>query len=172
MSLISHSTPNSTALLPLKFFLLNYSWLTVLCPFPLYGIGTRSYIYIHILFHILSSILFYPKRLDIGPCAVQLPRKPSLLIHLHTSYHNKGIMTVILLLGSSKWHKWAYSTSSPIFFSGPCKYRGLTWYSTSYLSTARVVTAVAAAAVLVFRDQWHIKQAPSPSSSGLNLQEQ
>ena len=30
-----------------------------------------TYIYTYILFLILSSIMFYPKRLDIVPCAIQ-----------------------------------------------------------------------------------------------------
>ena len=51
-------------------FLLNYIWLTVLCHFLLQSIVTQLYIYIH-FFLILSSIMFYPKRLDIVPCAVQ-----------------------------------------------------------------------------------------------------
>ena len=58
-------------------FLLKYSWFTMLCQFLLYSKVTQSYMYIyththtHILFLILSSITFYPKRLDIIPCAIQ-----------------------------------------------------------------------------------------------------
>ena len=50
------------------FNLLEYSWLTVLCPFLLYSILTWSYK--DILFLTVSSILFYPKWLDGVPCAV------------------------------------------------------------------------------------------------------
>ena len=66
----------------LNLFLLAYSWFIALCQFLLYCIVTQSYthtcvyIYIFIYTHtffflILSSIKFYPKRLDIVPCAVQ-----------------------------------------------------------------------------------------------------
>ena len=43
------------------------------CQFLLYSNVPQLYIYIyiHILFLILSSIMFYPKRLDLVPCAVQ-----------------------------------------------------------------------------------------------------
>ena len=40
----------------------------MLCQFLLYGKVTQAYIYI--LFLVLSSIMFYPKRLDMVPCAI------------------------------------------------------------------------------------------------------
>ena len=59
----------------LKFFFLKYSWFTILWPFLLYSRVTPSYVYIYIythsLFLILSSIMVYPKRLAIVPCAIQ-----------------------------------------------------------------------------------------------------
>ena len=53
----------------LKIVLLKYSRFTMLRQFLLYSKVTQSYI--HILFLILSSIMFHPNRLDILPCAVQ-----------------------------------------------------------------------------------------------------
>ena len=46
--------------------------------FLLYSKLTQSYIYIYSFFFILSSIMVYPKRLDIVPWAVQ---QDSLLTH-------------------------------------------------------------------------------------------
>ena len=56
----------STFFFSFNAFLLGYSWFTVLSQFLLYSIVTQSniYVYIHILFLILSSIMDYPKRLD------------------------------------------------------------------------------------------------------------
>ena len=63
------------------FFFFFNSWFRMLCQFLLYSIVTQPYIhtyiyvwiyiYIYILVFILSSITFYPKRLNIVPCAVQ-----------------------------------------------------------------------------------------------------
>ena len=52
----------------LFFFFFQYSQFTVLFQFLLYSIVI---LYVHILFLILSSIMFYPKRLDIVSCTVQ-----------------------------------------------------------------------------------------------------
>ena len=52
------------------FFLLKYSWFTMLCQILLYSKVTQSYI-VYILFLILSFIMFYPKKLDIVSCAIQ-----------------------------------------------------------------------------------------------------
>ena len=46
------------------YFLLKYSWVTMLCQFLLYSKVTQSYIYIHFLKKILLSIMVCPKRLD------------------------------------------------------------------------------------------------------------
>ena len=35
------------------------------------NVNTHTHTHTHILFLILSSIMFYPKRLDIVPCALQ-----------------------------------------------------------------------------------------------------
>ena len=43
----------------------------VLCQFLLYSKVTQSFIYLYILFLMLSSIMFYPKKLDIAPCAIE-----------------------------------------------------------------------------------------------------
>ena len=69
------------------FFKLKCRWFTTLCQFLLYSIVIHSYI----LFLIPSSIMFYPKKLDIVPCAIY--SGISLLIHskcnsLHLSTPN------------------------------------------------------------------------------------
>ena len=48
----------------------NYSQFTMLCQFMLYSNVSQSYMYMYILFLILSSIRFYHKQLDIVFCAV------------------------------------------------------------------------------------------------------
>ena len=57
------------------YLLLQYSLFTVLCQFLLYSMVTQSYIYTF-FFLTLSSIMFYPNRLDIVSCA-----RTSLLTH-------------------------------------------------------------------------------------------
>ena len=73
----------------LKLFF-NYNWFVMLCQFLLYSIVIQmcvcvfihthkhTHIHIHILFLKHSSIMFYPKRLDIVPYAINTN---SLLIH-------------------------------------------------------------------------------------------
>ena len=60
---------------PLKkkkdFYFVCYTWFTMLCQFLLYSKVTLSYIYVHILFLTLSSIMFHHKWLDLVPCATQ-----------------------------------------------------------------------------------------------------
>ena len=58
----------------LGFFLLifspyfDYSWFTICCQFLLYSKVTQLYMYVHILFLILYSIMFYHKWLDRSSC--------------------------------------------------------------------------------------------------------
>ena len=53
----------------------NYSWFTTLCQFLLYSKVSQSYIHIRhadvCTFLFLFSIMFYPKRLNIVPCAIE-----------------------------------------------------------------------------------------------------
>jgi len=57
------------------FYFFHYSWFKVFCQFLLYSKVTYIYMYIyiytHTIFLTLSSIMFYHKWLDIGPCANQ-----------------------------------------------------------------------------------------------------
>ena len=53
------------------FSFFHYSCFTMLCQYLLYNEVIQSHIYTHMPFLILSSIMIYPKRLDIFPCAVQ-----------------------------------------------------------------------------------------------------
>ena len=53
----------------LLFTFKNYNWFTMLCPFLLYSKVTQPYTYTYILLLMLSSITFYPKRLNVVPCA-------------------------------------------------------------------------------------------------------
>ena len=52
-------------------FLLEYSWFTMFCEFLLYRKVTQSFTHTHILFLVLSSIMFYHKWLIIVPFAIQ-----------------------------------------------------------------------------------------------------
>ena len=73
-------------------FLLKYSWFTMLCQFLPYSKVTQSYLcmyeYVYTQTHrpflILLSILGYPKRLDIVPCASV--KKGSNILSIHTMH--------------------------------------------------------------------------------------
>ena len=55
----------------LLFFFIKVWFIYSLVSISAVGMVTQSYVSIDIHFLLLSSIVFYPKRVDIVPCAVQ-----------------------------------------------------------------------------------------------------
>ena len=70
-------------LLKFIYYLLEYSWFTVLCQSLLYSKVTQLCTYIHSFFKIFFSIMVYRRILNIVPCAIQKD-----LVSYHSIYNS------------------------------------------------------------------------------------